>query len=137
MNGSDWLTAQLSNDMLGTHLKGGHSAKIIIITITLINLPHYLYTYSHSHVHKLCSAPIHSALTCCNTLTIHFTPLCIICHSHHTDSIRCARSNASDLCSHLISDNRLVACVQLYMVLYWDSLKAGSVMCPGQRNARV
>ena len=26
MNSSDWLNAQLSDDMLGTHPKGGHSA---------------------------------------------------------------------------------------------------------------
>ena len=26
MDGSDWLNAQISNDMLGTHPKGGHSA---------------------------------------------------------------------------------------------------------------
>ena len=26
MDGSDWLNAQLSNNMLGTNLKGGHSA---------------------------------------------------------------------------------------------------------------
>ena len=28
MDGSDWLNAQISNDMLGTHPKGGHSASI-------------------------------------------------------------------------------------------------------------
>ena len=29
MDGSDWFNAQISNDMLGTHPKGGHSASIV------------------------------------------------------------------------------------------------------------
>ena len=36
MDGSDWLSAQISNVILGTHLKGGHSASQYKCVIAMI-----------------------------------------------------------------------------------------------------
>ena len=74
-----------------------------------------------------------SAPTCCDSLSVWFTPLWIVNYSHHTDSVGSAR-NDTNHCSHFTSDDTLGVCVHHYVVLQWDTLKASLVVCPVQRD---
>ena len=85
---------------------------------------------------ECCVLKILSVPTCCDTLSVWFTPLWIVTYSHHTDSVGSARNDANH-CSHFTSDDTLSVCVHHYVVLQWDAFKAGLVMCPVQRDGGV